>query len=98
MNFTVRVELHGVDHDSAKYWQLHEEMKDQGFSRTISLNSIRYRLPPAEYSRVSADTKSQILRRAKTAAKIVMGSDSNYSVLVTADENPRAYHNLERTN
>ncbi|GAB6847075.1 hypothetical protein [Paraburkholderia kururiensis] len=96
MNYTVRVELHGVKHDSEKYAELHDEMSKQGFRRNLSINGVSYRLPTAEYSRVSSDTKEQILGKAKTAARAVMGSDSKYSVLVTGDKNPRAHHNLEK--
>ena len=96
MRFTVRVELHGVKHDSEKYTELHSEMKEQGFSRTITLGGTKYQLPTAEYSRVSEDTKDQILNRAKAAAKEVTGSDSKYSVLVTAAKTPRVQHNLKK--
>lgn len=96
MNYTVRVELHGVKHDSEKYTELHEEMQTQRFSRNLKIDNVAYRLPTAEYSRVSDDTKDQILVKAKTAARKVMGSDSKFSVLVTGDEKPRAYHNLEK--
>jgi hypothetical protein len=96
MNYTVRVELHGVKHDSEKYTELHDEMQNQGFSRNLSINGVPYRLPTAEYSSVSDDTKDQILTKAKTAARAVMGSDSKYSVLVTGDKTARAHHNLER--
>lgn len=95
MNFTVRVELHGVKHDSEKYTELHSEMKDQGFSRTITIDGTKYHLPTAEYSRVSEETKDHVLNRAKIAAKEVMGSDSKYSILVTAAETPRVQHNLK---
>ena len=95
MNFTVRVELHGVKHDSEKYTELHAEMEDQGFSRTISLDGTRYELPTAEYGRVSKETEDHILNKAKAAAKVVMGSDSKYSILVTAAKNPRVQHNLK---
>lgn len=97
MKFTVRVELHGVKHDSEKYTELHKEMKNQGFSRTIGIDGIRYELPTAEYNCVSEESKDQILNRAKGAAKKIMGSDSNYSILVTAAETPRVQHNLARS-
>jgi hypothetical protein len=97
MNYTVRVELHGVKHDSEKYTELHDEMKSQGFNRNLYIDGVGYRLPTAEYSRVSEDdTKDQILTKAKTAARKVMGSDSKYSVLVTGDKTARVYHNLEK--
>lgn len=96
MNYTVRVELHGVKHDSEKYTDLHEEMKGQGFTRSVKIDGVSYRLPTAEYSRISDEAKTQILNRAKSAARNVMGSDSKYSVFVTGDENPRAQHNLEK--
>lgn len=94
-NFTVRVELHGVKHDSETYTELHDEMETEGFKRTITTGGVTYHLPSAEYSKVGAETKQQILDRAIAAAERVMGSKKKFSVLVTADENPRAFHNLD---
>ena len=96
MNFTVRVELHGVRHDSEKYTELHQEMAKQGLNRTITLDDGKYELPTAEYSRVSEETREQILNKAKLAAKEVMKSDRAYSVLVTGAENPRLHYNLKK--
>ncbi|MHA6823886.1 hypothetical protein ACQUKI_20475 [Ralstonia pseudosolanacearum] len=94
-NFTVRVELHGVKHDSETYAELHDEMETEGFKRTITRDGATFHLPSAEYSKVCAETKQQILERAIAAAARVMGSKKKFSVLVTADENPRAFHNLD---
>jgi len=52
-------------------------------------------LPTAEYSKIATETKQKILQRAVAAAERVMGSNKKFSVLVTADENPRAFHNLD---
>ena len=94
-NYTVRVELIGVDHDSQKYDELHDAMKKHGFLRTLKVDAGRFKLPPAEYSKVADDTKAEVLDSAKSAATTVMGSDKKYRILVTRSEEPRAYWNLE---
>lgn len=65
--FTVRVELHGVRHESEKYEQLHEAMAEEGFSREVfdSRNTVTYQLPTAEYNFVGTGTKHQVLGKAK---------------------------------
>lgn len=94
-NFTVRVELHGVKNDSEKYDDLHDEMKREGFGRAIATKEGTFHLPTAEYSKVSKESKEKILERAVAAAERVMGSDDQFAVLVTGDETPRAFHNLD---
>ncbi|NPT53576.1 hypothetical protein [Paraburkholderia elongata] len=96
LNFTVRVELHGAAPGSSKYDELHEEMSAEGFVRTITLEGVSFELPPAEYSRVSEETKYDILKKAKKAARKVMGIDEAFSLLVTAAETSRVHHNLSR--
>jgi len=93
--FTVRVELHGVGHDSEKYTQLHAEMEKRGFSRTIMFGKTTYELPTAEYSIGGTYTIDQVLERAKAAALAVMKSESLFSVLVTQTEVDRKAHNLK---
>ncbi len=94
-NYTVRVELIEVDHDAQKYEDLHNEMKNQGFSRSIELDAVRFKLPPAEYSKVTNDTKTTVLDAAKVAATAVMGSDKKHRILVTKSKEVRAQWNLE---
>ncbi|MEN7529223.1 hypothetical protein [Cupriavidus sp. DL-D2] len=96
-NFTVRVVLHGVDDDESElYTDLHDQMRKQGFSRQITLkNSGTWKLPPAEYSKVSADAGSTVLAAAKKAALVVMGSELSFSIVLTESEKPRLIHNLE---
>ena len=63
--FTTRVELHGAD--SEDYEILHEEMENQGFSRTITSDEgIIYQLPEAEYNIEGDFEIEQILAAAKT--------------------------------
>lgn len=95
-NFTVRVELHGVGHDSEKYTELHNAMRRQGFFRTVTLDKVTYDLPTAEYSRVADESIESVLESAKLAALSVMRRETSFSVLVTASENPRAQYNLQR--
>ena len=92
--FTVRVELHGVGHESEKYTLLHAEMEKKGFSRTIMFGKTTYELPTAEYSIGGAYTIDQVLERAKAAALAVMKSESLFSVLVTQSEFDSRAHNL----
>lgn len=99
-NFTVRVVLHGVDNDESElYTELHDEMRKQGFVRTITLpdSGGTWKLPPAEYSKISSDTRTTVLVAAKKAATVVMGNEKRFSILVTGDEHPRVFHNLERS-
>ena len=79
--FTVRVELHGVRHDSEEYSHLHEEMEARGFSRTIKgKNGILYHLPPAEYNRQSSLSIQKVRDSAKEAAET---TGKKFAVLVT---------------
>lgn len=94
-NYTVRVELIGVDHDSHKYDELHDAMKKKSFSRKLNLDAGSFKLPPAEYSKVTDDKKTEVLAAAKSAATSVTGSDKKHRILVTRSEEPRAYWNLE---
>lgn len=95
-NYTVRVELIGVDHDAKKYEELHDAMKKKSsFSRKLNLDADSFKLPPAEYSKVTDDKKTTVLEAAKSAATAVMGSDKKHRILVTRSEEPRAYWNLE---
>jgi hypothetical protein len=66
--FYTRIELH--DAEWSDYETLHEQMANQGFTQTITADSgMVYQLPPAEY-RIDVDVnKSDILERAKLAAK-----------------------------
>lgn len=56
--FIVRVELHGADEED--YDTLHDAMEAHDFSRTISSADAKYRLPPAEYHLLGAQTQSQV--------------------------------------
>ena len=86
--FTTRVELH--DADDTDYDDLHEYMRDEGFTRTIEADGKRYRIPPAEYNRVAElscdDVRSAAVRAAKKTGK-------TYEVLVT--EGTRCWIGLE---
>ncbi|WP_227459650.1 hypothetical protein [Cupriavidus pauculus] len=95
-NFTVRVVLHGVDDDDSElYTELHEAMRKQGFRRDITIGGSSWKLPPAEYSKVSADAGSVVLAAAKKAAFSVMGNERLFSLLLTEGGPPRLFHNLE---
>jgi hypothetical protein len=90
-SFTVRVELH--DASGADYLRLHEAMEAQGFDRTIkSDEGIIYRLPEAEYNRVGALTRDDVIAEAKRGAA---ATGKRYSVLVT-ESNGRKWSGLER--
>jgi hypothetical protein len=87
--FTVRVELH----DGEDYNKLHEEMKREGFTKTIIASStgIEYELPMAEYNIETDRTKCQVLNAAKRAANKLGVS---FSVLVTKSAG-RTWYNLD---
>ena len=89
--FTIRVELH----NSEDYTKLHEEMEDEGFTRTIKLDTepTTYHLPTAEYNKWGEDlTSEEVLESAKRAASQVT---KNYSVLVTKAAERRYWYNLK---
>jgi len=91
--FTTRVELHQADSDD--YDTLHDEMKSEGFSRTISLEgeNVVYHMPTAEYNKHGENmTSEQVLEAAKRAAS---KTGNKYSVLVTKTTERRYWHNLE---
>lgn len=97
LHFTVRVVLHGVDSDESElYGFLHDTMENAGFVRTISISGVRYKLPPGEYSKLGDLNKIDVLNDAIRAANFVMPTLDDFSVFVTADPSPRAFHNLER--
>jgi len=92
-SFTTRVELHDANWDD--YSKLHEKMRAQGFSQTItSDNGTVYQLPPAEYDYNGVVTRQQVLDKAKAAAAAVK---SSYAVLVT-ESNGRTWWGLKQLN
>jgi hypothetical protein len=71
--FITRVELH--DAVWSDYTKLHEEMRKEGFSQTItSDDGAIYELPPAEYNYVGQATRGQVLEKTKRAAGAVKTS------------------------
>lgn len=90
-NFTTRVELHAAN-EKTDYDKLHEEMKKEGFGRTVSKDSKNYyQLPTAEYSKVGDFKILDVLESAKIAAA---KTGKKFSVLVTQSEIPREWFNL----
>ncbi|MGC0994705.1 hypothetical protein [Pantoea agglomerans] len=94
INYTVRVELHDAD-DPDDYENLHKRMKAQGFSRSLGIDGVRYKLPSAEYSMVSNLTPEEILIKAQKAANRVQ-PDPEPSILVTGSPTPRVFSGLEK--
>lgn len=99
--YTVRVELIDVEHESAEYTKLHENMNKEGFRRTLTFgrleNARTFKLPPAEYNKpisVQDDIES-VLKAAKRAATATVKSDTRFRVLVTKTSEARARWNLE---
>ncbi|HXJ18983.1 MAG TPA: hypothetical protein VMT03_02030 [Polyangia bacterium] len=85
--FTIRVELHGVEHDSRPYRQFHDRMAAElGWSRTIRGGTEL--LPPAEYQgdiELPADTAADAVEK---LAREVPGVQ-DVTVLVTRAEDAR---------
>jgi hypothetical protein len=77
--YITRVELH--DAVWSDYTKLHEAMKREGFSQSITGDdgSI-YELPPAEYNYIGQETRGQVHDKARRAARTVKPS---FAVLVT---------------
>lgn len=79
--FTVRVELHLVVENSARYAILHRAMENRGFSRLIkSGDGATYRLPWAEYN-FEGDLSGEQVRELAKQAVAATGKDA--SILVT---------------
>lgn len=77
--FTTRVELHKAT--ETDYETLHEEMANEGFSRTItSGENIEYYLPTAEYNLIGEYTPDSVREFAERAAK---KTGKMHSILVT---------------
>lgn len=79
--FTTRVMLHFAD-EQEDYTQLHTEMEKHGFTRTIisDEDNKEYKLPTAEYNYIGESTRSEVLNKAKIAAK---ATNHKYAILVT---------------
>lgn len=93
-NYTVRVELHATENGN-NYEELHLAMRRKGFSRTINIGGVGYKLPTAEYSMVSDLSGNQVLSKAEAAASSVQ-SYPKPSILVTGSDTPRLHTGLER--
>ena len=94
-NYTVRVELH--DADDGDYEDLHKAMSAKGFSRSLSIDGVRWKLPSAEYSMVADITPQQVLSKAQAAANKVQ-PEPEPSILVTGSPKVRVFSGLERIN
>ena len=89
--FTTRVELHNAIWSD--YENLHKQMKQQGFSQTIrSDDGIVYELPPAEYDISANITRSDVIKRAKTA---VAATSKSGAILITESAG-RTWHGLSK--
>jgi hypothetical protein len=92
--FTVRVELHGAEHESETYDDLHKAMETRHFHRQITQNGTTYELPPAEYHRSGDDlTGEEVLEDAKAAAKSVW--EKKFAVLVTVTTSAKLHWGLK---
>lgn len=77
--YITRVELHNAVWSD--YTKLHEAMRREGFSQTITANDgAVYELPPAEYNYIGPESRAQVLEKAKSASRTVKPS---FAVLVT---------------
>ncbi len=89
--FPVRVEL--LDAEEADYDTLWDEMKAEGFKRTVKdSDGVKCRLPPAEYSYRGDATRDDVLTKAKAAAA---KTGKKHRILVTESAG-RTWHNLEK--
>jgi hypothetical protein len=66
MPYTVRVEL--VDAAEPDYTVLNDAMRASGFTRTISGNGVRFKLPTGEYRYESVSDLNTITELVKAAA------------------------------
>lgn len=96
--FTIRIELHlAHEHyialDSADYMLLHSAMLEQGFSNIVTVDTIEYELPKAEYIRDGIDLSANDIRAAAIKAANKVGKD--FTIVVTQSEGKRLYWNLK---
>ena len=92
-NYIARVELHGAT-DEEDYEELHENMEQRGYSRTIlGGDGIRYQLPDATYVMENVDDVS--LDQAHAAAVEAAGETGFEFSLIVADWNDAKFTNLE---
>jgi hypothetical protein len=90
MAFTTRVELHSATYFD--YETLHSAMRKEGFSRIItSDDGVSYHLPTAEYNLSEYVSRSEVLERAKRAARVTQKSAS----ILVSESTGRTWHNLE---
>lgn len=76
--FYARIELH--DAEWSDYEVLHEQMRKQGFTQTVtSTDGTVYQLPPATYRIEVGLNKEDVLARAKVAASAL---NKNRGILV----------------
>jgi len=88
--FTTRIELHDANYFD--YEKLHEAMKQNGFSRSItSSEGVTYHLPEAEYNSSgisSASVRDKACIAARTTGK-------RFAALVTGSDGVRAWQGLD---
>ncbi len=89
--FLTRVELHDATYES--YVQLHDFMRQEGFTATIrGGDGALYQLPPAEYHLSANCTIEDARERASRAAQ---KTQRNHAVLVSA-YNQAAWNGLKQ--
>ena len=90
--FMVRVELH--DADAHDYDDLHDEMKAEGFKRSVEASDgLRYHLPPGVY-RMKSKSKSACDVR-ELAAKAAASVKPKFAVVV-CDGSTFAWQGLDK--
>ena len=97
--FFVRVELHGIRHDSNVYQTLRSEMEKRKFLRCAPFDKGWMELPPAEYYKSGQNLEEDIvLKDALQAAAIatkdlpeVAGQQGKYAVLVITGASYRGH-------
>jgi hypothetical protein len=82
--YFVRIELHGEN----DYTELHKEMKSRGFSRKITVEGTKKKLPTGCYIRDAGSgctSRAQAVAKAQAAAKAVGHDDPEIVVIKTED-------------
>jgi hypothetical protein len=85
-SFTVRVELQ--DAGPADYDSLNQAMESYGFTRTLTLIGVDYKLPTGEYVIAGNFTRQTAMSKAKSAAETVRPL---FRVLLTESNGRLAY-------
>lgn len=92
MQFMIRIELHGVQHDDATYERLHNAADAKNLSRTLTdaATGEQYRAPTGTYWTEAYSNWHEVMSAAKIAALAV---HPDFEVMVSGGDEPIHFFN-----